>query len=135
MWEKELRHGETANVKFLRLAKRNAGQWEGFVHEEWQVKGQIGQLKNPLLHYPHQTIKEFLADINFYTTLRAEELYQRGIKTRFWQIILYPKAKFMRNYFLKLGFLDGIRGFLIAMMMSFHSFFVRGKLWMLWQKK
>lgn len=135
IWEKELRHGETANVKFLRLARRNVGRWEGHVHEEWKIKGEVGQLQNPLLHYPHQTIKEFLADINFYTTLRAEMLYQKGIKTRFWKIILYPKAKFISNYFLKGGFLDGIPGFLVAIMMSFHSFLVRGKLWLLWQKK
>lgn len=134
MWGKELKHGEVGSIKLLRLAKKDAGVWEGAVHEEWKIKGKTDKLKNPLLHYPHQTIAEFLQEINFYTTLRAQELYQQGVKVRWWEIILYPKAKFFYNYFIKMGFLDGLPGFIFALIMSFHSFLVRGKLWLLWKK-
>lgn len=135
MWGRELKHGETGNIKLLRLARKDAGKWEGRVHEKWKVKGKIGELKNPILHYPHQTLDAFLKEINYYTDIRAEELYKKGKKARWWSIILYPKFKFFVNYFLKLGFLDGIEGFVFSMIMSFHSFLVRGKLWHLWQKK
>ncbi len=135
MWGKELKHGETGKVKLLRLAKKAAGEWEGKVHEEWKIKGKIGQLNSPLLHYPHQSITEFLKEINFYTDIRAKELYERGVRVNFFSIIAYPKAKFLFNYFLKLGFLDGVNGFIFALMMSFHSFLVRGKLWLLWKRK
>ena len=135
MWEKELKHGETGNIKLLRLAKKGKGKWRGKVHERWEINGKIGELKNPIMHYPHQTIKEFLKEINFYTDLRAEELYARRIKSNWFSIIFYPKAKFFQNYFIKLGFLDGVEGFILAMLMSFHSFLVRGKLWLLWHKK
>lgn len=135
MWGKVLKHGETGNIKLLRLAKRNAGKWTGSVHEVWNVKGEIGILKNPIMHYPHQMLTEFLHELNFYTTLRAEELFKSKVKVRWWHIIVYPKAKFAQNYFFKLGFLDGTAGIVIALCMSFHSFLVRGKLWQLWQKK
>jgi len=134
MWGKELKHGETGNIKLLRLAKKNSGKWEGKVHEEWKVKGNIGQLKNPLFHYPHQSITEFLGEINFYTNIRAKELYGKGVRVNLVSIIAYPKAKFFLNYFLRRGFFDGIPGFLVAIFMSFHSFLVRGKLWQLQQK-
>lgn len=135
IWGKELKYGETGKVKLLRLAKRNAGQWSGCVHEEWKIKGKIGELKNPLLHYPHPTLTEFLQNINFYTNLRAKELYMQDIQVYWTSIILYPLGKFFLNYFIKLGFLDGIPGLIQAILMSFHSFLVRAKLWMLWQKK
>lgn len=135
MWGRELRHGETGSIKLLRLAKKGAGVWEGAVHEEWKIKGKTGELKNPLLHYPHQTIVEFLQEINFYTTLRAQELYKKGVKVPWHDIILYPKAKFIYNYFIKMGFLDGLPGFIFALLMGFHSFLVRGKLWLLWKKR
>lgn len=135
MWGRELKYGETGNIKLLRLAKKNKGKWEGKVHEEWKVKGRIGELKNPILHYPHQTITEFLKEVNFYTDIRAKELYEKGVKVNFFSIISYPKLKFFNNYFLKLGFLDGTAGLVHALMMSFHSFLVRGKLWLLWKRK
>jgi len=129
LWGKELKHGEAGNIRLIRFGKKNSGFWTGKVHEVWQINGKVGEFKMPLLHYPHQTIANFLKEINYYTDLRAKELYNHGVKTNFFQIILYPKAKFLFNYFLKLGFLDGIEGLVFAIMMSFHSFLVRAKLW------
>lgn len=134
MWGRWLRHGETKNIKLLRLARKDAGLWKGKIHEVWSIKGEIGELKNPILHYPHQTIGEFLRDINFYTDIRAQELYMQGIPVYLASIVLYPIGKFVANYLIKHGFLDGVPGFILAVIMSFHSFLVRGKLWLLWQK-
>lgn len=134
MWGKELHYGETRNLKLLRLAKKDRGIWEGRVHEVWKVKGRIGEIEHRLLHYPHPTVAEFLLEINQYSDIRSKELYEKGIRAYWWSIILYPKMKFLVNYFLKRGFLDGIHGFVFAIIMSFHSFLVRGKLW-LTQKK
>lgn len=135
MWGRELKHGETGNIDLLRLAKKDAGRWVGSVHEAWKVKGNVGNLKNPLYHYPHQNIAEFLRKINYYTDLRAKELYEKKIMVKWWSIILYPKIKFLTNYFFKTGFLDGVPGLIHALMMSLHSFLVRSKLWLLWQRK
>lgn len=129
LFGRELRYGETAHVKLLRLAKKDAGIWERAVHETWNVKGTVASLTTPLLHYPHSRVSEFLTQINRYTTINAREFYNAGIRVSVRQIILYPKAKFIQNYFFRLGFLDGVAGLVVAMMMSFHSFLTRGKLW------
>lgn len=134
MWGKELKHGETGNVKLLRLFNKNKGSLRGKVHEVWETKSKVGVLVNPIKHYPHPSVSEFLDEINFYTDLRAEELYKKKVKSNFFSIILFTKAKFIQNYFLKMGFLDGKEGFIHAIIMSFHSFLVKGKLWLLWQK-
>jgi glycosyltransferase involved in cell wall biosynthesis len=135
MWGKELNHGETGGIKLLRFSKKDSGIWKGKVHEVWEVEGNISEMENNLIHFPHQTIDEFLSEINFYTSLRAKELYENKIQGSVKNIILYPKGKFIKNYFIKLGFLDGIEGFLFAIFMSLHSFLVRGKLWLLWKRR
>lgn len=134
MWGKILKHGETGNIKILRLAKRDAGVWQGKVHEEWLIDGKVNDLEEEIIHYPHQTVGEFLQEINFYTTLRAKELFDQKVKVSVFDIIFYPKAKFLVNYFLKRGFLDGIEGLIVAILMSLHSFLVRAKLWTYYKK-
>lgn len=135
IWGKKLQHGETGNIRLLRLFNKTKGELAGKVHETWQTKSNVARLQNPILHYPHPRISQFLKEINFYTDLRAEELYEKRVKSNFFTIILYTKGKFFLNYIFKLGFLDGVAGFVHALLMSLHSFLVRGKLWLLWQKK
>lgn len=131
-WSRVLKHGElrTAYRKgIIRLIKKNTGTWKGLVHERFVTKQTTGCLKGFINHYSHNSIKDFIIDINNYSTLRAKELYKNGLKTNIFQILLYPIVKFKMNYIFKLGFLDGVPGFIYSFMMSFHSFLVRAKLY------
>lgn len=132
---KKLKYGEAGANSFVRLANKKAGRWQGAVHEVWRIKGKTKTLKNPIIHNRKITITEFTDRINFYSSLRAGELYKRKVRTNGLLIILYPAAKFLQNYFLRLGFLDGKAGLIFALMMSFHSFLVRSKLYLLWKNK
>lgn len=134
MWGRELRHGEQGSMKLLRLAKKDAGTWERPVHEVWNVKGQTGELLKPILHFPHPSVAQYLEEINRYSTLNASYLYKHGVQVRWWQIVAYPVSKFFLNYVIRLGFLDGTPGAVVAIMMSMHSFLTRAKLWQLWDK-
>lgn len=125
---KILNHGETGNIKLLRLAKRTSGKWQRSVHEVWKVKGNTDVLKNPLYHYSHPSIFQFISQVNKFSSLHAKELYQKGTRFKIFNLICYPAGKFLLNYIIKRGFLDGTRGFVFAMMMSFHSFLARAKL-------
>lgn len=129
-----LKYGETANIRLLRLGKRKAGKWQRKVHEFWDIKGDIGELKNPLLHYPHPNLDDFLNHLNFYSTLHAEAYYEQVVKPPPWRIIVNPLGKFVANWIFRLGFLDGTSGFIIALMMSFHSFLAWSKLSLKWKK-
>lgn len=132
---KWLNYGEAASVRLLRLARKNVGKWQGNIHEEWQVKGITRGLSNPILHNRRITICDFLERINNYSTIRARQLFEQKQKTNIFWIIVFPTAKFLQNYFLRLGFLDGFPGFVMAFFMSFHSLLVRCKLYYLWQKR
>lgn len=130
-----LNHGENGNIKLLRLAKKDAGRWEGKVHEEWKIKGKTEILNNYLLHYSHDNLSELTQKISFYSTIRAQELLHQGEKSSWLEIICYPIGKFLLNYFWRLGLLDGMPGLLMAIEMSFHSFLVRSKLYLLTRQK
>lgn len=129
MWGRQLKYGE-ANIKLLRLGRKEKGVWKGMTHEKWLIEDPVGNLVNPILHFPHKNLEEFLKEINFYTEIRANELWQKNTKVFFLSILLYPVGKFLVNYFIKRGFMDGIHGLIFAIIMSFHSFLVRGKLWL-----
>jgi hypothetical protein len=126
---KKLLFGETGNFYITRLINKKYGKFIGKVHEKWHSNYPIYKLNLPILHNSHQTINAFLEKLNFYSDIRAQELYNEKIKTNLFQIIFYPKIKFIYNYFIKLGCLDGTPGIINALGMSLHSFLVRSKLW------
>jgi len=128
-----LKYGETANQSFVRLFNKNYGKFKNNVHEVWQSTRSTKNTNLIIKHYPHPDLYSFLHKINFYTNIRAQELYRKRIKTNLFQIIFFPLGKFIQNYIFRLGFLDSIPGIILALTMSFHSFLVRAKLWKLWQ--
>jgi glycosyltransferase involved in cell wall biosynthesis len=139
LYGQELQYGETVKVRLLRLVKKGTGQWVGRVHERYEGKKgsaswRRGELEKPLVHYPHQDLTEFLAKINFYSTLRAQELYDQGVRSNLGQIIFYPVGKFVKDWLFLGGWQDGMPGMVMAVMMSFHSFLTRSKLFLLAKK-
>ena len=114
---KLLRFGETGNIKLLRLGKKGTGEWKRKVHEYWDIKN-AGELKGTIEHHPSLTIQK----INYYSDIDAQEFG----KFEYWQLVK-PPLKFLVNYFVKLGFLDGKAGFFHAFLMSFQSLVVRVK--------
>jgi glycosyltransferase involved in cell wall biosynthesis len=132
---KLLKHGETAHIYHLLLGKKNIGKWQRPVHDYWQTRQPVGKLQNPIYHYPHLTISEFIDHINRWSTINARFFYKQNVRSSMLQIVAYPIAKFIHNYFWKLGILDGTRGFVFAVLMSFHSFLTRGKLYLIQTNK
>ena len=136
-WGKEVRYGEVWEARrkgIIRLVKKGAGLWQGRVHETFQTQQSVGMIQNPLMHNSHASIADFLEKVNFYSTLRAEELYEKKAPFYTIEIIVYPSLKFILSYFFLGGFLDGARGFVYSFMMAFHSFLTRAKLYLLYYK-
>ena len=132
IFKQQLKHGETSNIKLLRLAKKGSGTWNYSVHENWEIKGEIKELKNRLTHIRNITIAEFLKRIDWYSTIKSEELYKNKTKESKIRLVTNPIGKFLANYIFKRGFLDGFPGLCMALMMSWHSLLVRVKLQILW---
>jgi hypothetical protein len=125
----ELTHGETGHIKLLRLARKTAGLWRRPVHEVWAIQGPTATLTPPLFHSPHPDLNQFLAKINFYTSIEATHRRRQGHSFSLLTCNTHPLGKFILNYFIKLGFLDGFPGLVMAYFMSLHSLIVRVKLY------
>lgn len=133
-WGRQLKHGEVRKVRskgIIRFVKKDSGIFMGNVHEVFHTAKHVSNLAGYLEHYPHPKVRDFIDDINEYSSIRAQELYNQGKTANFLQITLLPFGKFILNYFFYLGFLDGPAGFAYAFFMSFHSFLVRAKLYQL----
>lgn len=110
----------------LRFFRRNRGYWVGKrVHEMIHVNGKVALLRNNLLHYPYKgTISGQLKTVDKFSTLLAENMYEEGKRYHLFFLLMRPFFKFTEMYFIKLGFLDGIAGFIIALT-SAYAMFVR----------
>jgi glycosyltransferase involved in cell wall biosynthesis len=107
----------------IRLYNRSKARWVGsFVHESVQVDGKIGHLDANILHFTCESLSEHMKTLERYTTLAAQELAASKAPIGRWQMLFDPPWTFFRTYFLKMGFLDGLEGLIIAYMASFYTF-------------
>lgn len=131
VWGRKIKHGENGNKKLLRVVKKGSGIWKRRVHEFFESEGIVGMCKSPLLHFPHQSIKEFIGHINFQSSLHARANMENKKRASLIKITFWPLFKFVNNWVFKLGFLDGTAGFVSALLMGFHSYLSWSKLWIL----
>ncbi len=108
----------------LRLFRRNRGYWIGKrVHEMIHVNGEVGILRNDLFHYPYKgIISGQLHTVDRFSTLLAGNMYEEGKRYYLFFLLVRPLFKFAEVYFIKLGFLDGLAGFTIAVTSAFAVF-------------
>jgi glycosyltransferase involved in cell wall biosynthesis len=124
-----LRHGETGQTKIVRLAHKNAGKFVRPVHEYWQTRGKVGQISSPLYHTKDHFISQFLSRMDQYSQLDAPILTREDKPFSFFRLFSYPFAKFISNYFIKAGLLDGYPGLFLSYLMSVQSLSVRVIQW------
>jgi glycosyltransferase involved in cell wall biosynthesis len=110
----------------LRLFRRKNARWVGGrVHERVEIEGDIGVLKNDILHYPYKgVISGQLQTVDNFSGLMAADLREKGKRFHLILLIFRPLFKFLEVYVLKRGFLDGLPGLIIAVT-SAYALFVR----------
>ncbi len=121
-----IKHSGWYPDKKLRLYDRRKGQWIGKkLHEKFLLveKSTTGHLKGDMLHYSFYTIEDHILQANKFSSMAASVLIEKGKKIPRYYLIVKPAAKFFRNYFVKLGFLDGIYGFIVCRIAATETFF------------
>ncbi len=125
-----LRHGEGYPDWNLRLFDRRYARWSrDAVHERVVVDGAPpARLAGDLMHASAESLADYIAKQNRYTTLQADAMHARGERAGMAQIALAPAARFVRQYVFRLGFLDGAAGFAHIAIGAFASFLKYAKL-------
>jgi len=124
-----LRHGEGYPDWSARLYHRGKARWsEDMVHEKLLYASTPGTLEGDLLHESAQDLGRYLDKQNRYTTLAAAALHEQGRSAGVVELILSPLVRFIKFYFLRLGFLDGVPGLVHISIGCMNSFIKYAKL-------
>jgi len=124
---KWIRHTSWYPSRKLRLWDSRKGSWGGMdVHEMYFLQKGASKrfLKGDLLHYSYYSVSEHVLQINKYSTLISRSYYERGRKVSQFSILLHLLWRFIKDYLLKAGFLDGYYGFVVSVM-SAHEVFLK----------
>lgn len=133
-----IRHSDWYPDKKLRLFKKGSGEWKGInPHDAYSLKKGLaaGKLNGDLLHWIYRDYKEHNIKVEKFSSIAAEAYYKLGKKSSIWKIIYRPAWAFFKAYFLRLGFLDGLNGWVICIQTYNITFLKYIKLYRLWQKK
>ena len=126
-----IKHGLWYPDRKIRLFDKHIAWWGGMnPHDKIQLKENITAqfLKGDILHYTCDTIDEHAKRNEEMSTIAAWSLFESGKRKHWSKIILSPAWSFFNGYFLRLGFLDGYYGFIIATQTATLSFLKYQKL-------
>lgn len=136
-----IRHGGWYPNYNVRLIRKGKGKFEDKkVHAELMVEGKTGYLEKNMFHYSYRTISQYLERMNHYSSWEAQDVVEKGTPRPHWSS--FPKKAFFKSffkwlyfvlpgksvmtflwmYFIRLGFLDGFQGFLVAALSSLNAF-------------
>jgi (heptosyl)LPS beta-1,4-glucosyltransferase len=99
------------------------------VHEHVMADGAVGELEQPLLHYPYASLAEYFAKLDRYSRGWAEQSFARGRRASAWTVAIRPPARFLSMYVLRAGFLDGAAGVIVAALAAMSVAAKYARLW------
>ena len=127
-----IRHGDWYPDTKLRLFRKARGRCCGIEpHERIEVRGEVRHLRAPLFHYTYDDIADQVSTMNRFSSISASSEGRRRPSSAalLWGMLMHPPFRFFRCYFVKLGFLDGVAGLVIARSAAFSTFLKYAKLW------
>jgi len=118
------------NDAVIRLFHRDFSVYETKrVHAEVLCDGKVGRLRHKIMHDTYKDFSTYLKKLDTYSNWKAYDKAQKTKKVTAFHLVLKPLFRFFKHYILKLGFLDGKVGFIIAGLNA-YDVFIRGvKIW------
>ena len=107
----------------LRLIKNGGGKWVGYdPHDRLEIKGSTGNLQGDLLHHSYKNLRDQYLKTISYASIGAESYLKDGKKAGLINLVINPFHSFLKHFIFKLGFLDGVQGFFIAVNTSIYTY-------------
>jgi glycosyltransferase involved in cell wall biosynthesis len=130
-----IRHGDFSPDWQLRVFRREQARWEGIdPHGRARVAGRVLRAHGSCHHFSYADLSDQLARVRDFSAAQARALHASGHRFRLRDLVLRPPARFLRAYLLKRGCLDGLAGFVIAVVTAFYVFAKYAALWELEQR-
>ena len=132
---KRLKYSGWQTDKVIRFFDRRHCSYNGnLVHEEVAANGKIGYLKNSADHFSYKSFDNYNNKLNLYSKLQAESLYKKKVRPNAYHFFFRPLYRFLYQYIVRLGFLDGKEGLIVCYLHGFSVFKRYLQLWMKYRK-
>ena len=136
MFGKPVRFSGLQRDRVTRLFHRGHARYPNKrVHADLLVDGATGRLEHKMDHYYIRTFDHMIAKMTRYADWGAAQMFIDGKTTNLFDIIGHSVMKFLRDYIVNLGFLDGTRGLISVGMHVYYTFWKYAKLWEFTQLK
>jgi len=123
-------HGGWYPDSKLRLVRRGRARWGGDdPHDKLIVTGKTENITGRILHYVYRDISHQLKTVDSFSTISARQWYDKGAGFNLFMMLVRPPIRFLEMYVWKKGLLDGMPGFIIAVVSSYYVFLKYAKLW------
>lgn len=127
---RRVRYSGWQNDSCIRLFQRDKGRYQDrHVHADVIIDGRVETMRGRLLHYTFESFDQYMRKFDRYTGWAASDRGRRTKTVRWYHLTLRPAARFFKQYFLKLGVLDGQTGLVISMLASYSVFMKYARLW------
>jgi glycosyltransferase involved in cell wall biosynthesis len=133
---REMHHSGWWPDYVVRLFRRDRARFsDDSVHERVIVEGSTGTLVNALRHETFVDLEDLLGKMNVYSTLSARDAHAKGKRGSLTRAVLKSFWAFIRIYVLRLGFLDGREGFMLAVSTAEGTYYRYAKLALLGRRR
>jgi glycosyltransferase involved in cell wall biosynthesis len=128
--DKVIRHSGWSTDKVVRLFRRDKGRYPNRrVHADLEIEGPVPVLRNAFLHYTFRNFEQYFPKFLNYAEWGAAQAFRDGRKAGVIELVFRPWWRFVRSYFVQLGILDGMHGFVLCTLQSFGVFLKYARLW------
>ena len=133
---KKIKYSGWQRDRVVRLFSKNQCKYNGdLVHELIDANGEVGNLKNEIDHFSYRNFEHYQAKLNRNSWLKAKKMHQDKKRVNLYCLLVKPPVRFLTHYIVRLGFLDGVEGFILASVQSYGVFMRYLKLWLINNKK
>jgi glycosyltransferase involved in cell wall biosynthesis len=114
----------------IRIFDRRITKWEGIIHEKLVINSDQNAilLKGDCLHYSYYSMEQHYMQAQKFTDIAAKELFDKGQTASIIKLMISPAVKFIRDYFINLGFLDGEAGYIVCRISAYATYLKYKKL-------
>ena len=127
---KRIRFCGWGSDRVIRLFRRDVSRYQDRqVHAEIDLPGPLPVLAHPLEHHTFRSFGQYWRKLDLYSEWGARQMYLEGRRPGAVQLLFRPLGRFIRMYFLRLGFLEGAHGVVLSLLGAFTVYLKYARLW------
>ncbi len=131
---KRIKYSGFQNDSVVRVFKKSACKYnDQHVHEILEVSGNVETLHHRSDHFSYKGIDDYNEKLTNYSRLQAEMLFEKNVRPNLFHFLARPWWRFFHQYVIKLGFMDGKEGFILAYLSGFAVFKRYIQLWTMYR--